>query len=69
MNEYRVRESKAENIEEMVVYLETVPPEAWDNIVCMANEKNLIDTTIVLPLQHAKIEKPKSYFSSVRRTT
>ena len=44
-----------ESLEELGVFFEAVPAGAWDNIAGMANEKNLIDSTIVLPLQFPEV--------------
>jgi transitional endoplasmic reticulum ATPase len=42
-------------LEESGIYFESVPPEVWDEIAGMTNEKKLIDSTIVLPLQHPEV--------------
>ncbi len=51
-NEQPVAQSGRDSLEDLGVYFESVPPEAWDNIAGMTNEKKLIDSTIVLPLRH-----------------
>ncbi len=43
------------NLEQLGLYFEKVSADAWGKIAGMANEKNLIDTTIVLPLRHPSI--------------
>ena len=42
-------------LEDFGIYLESVPAEVWDQIAGMTNEKQLIDSTIVLPLQHPRV--------------
>ena len=44
-----------ESLETLGVDFEAVPSSAWDNIAGMTNEKNLIEKTIVLPLQHPEV--------------
>ena len=44
-----------ENLEDLGLDAESVPAAEWDRIAGMANEKELIDSTIVLPLQHPDI--------------
>ncbi len=42
-------------LEDFGLFLERVSPEVWDDIAGMNNEKKLIDSTIVLPLQHPDV--------------
>jgi transitional endoplasmic reticulum ATPase len=40
------------SLEELGIYFESVPPRVWDDIAGLTNEKKLIESSIVLPLQH-----------------
>ena len=44
-----------ESLEDLGVYFETVPSGTWDDIAGMTNEKNLIESTIVLPLRYPEV--------------
>lgn len=46
------RNLEGNDLEDRGIYFENIAPQEWDNIAGMANEKKLIDSTIVLPLQY-----------------
>ncbi len=52
VNDQEPNKSGLDKLEEMGIISESVPPEAWDNIAGLTNEKALIEGSIVLPLQH-----------------
>ncbi len=55
MSEQPVAQPDRDSLEELGVYSESISPEVWDSIAGMRHEKELIETTIVLPLQYPEI--------------